>query len=111
MLVRHPKLHFCFAHAGGTYLLLLGQIRHGYNCRPNLVGITSREYPHRTLQKHQQNIWLDNLVHDPDLLQLICKKIGTERIVMGSNYSFLLGEMPVLGEMLANEQVRGFILT
>lgn len=49
--MRHPKLHFCFAHAGGTYLLLLGQIRHGYNCRPNLVGITSREYPHRTISK------------------------------------------------------------
>lgn len=111
VLVRHPNLRFCFAHAGGAYLPLLGRIQHGYNCRPDLVAHSSQGVsPQDHLRKEQQNIWLDSLVHDPDLLQLICKKVGPERIIMGSDYPFPLGEMPVPGEMLANdEQVRGFL--
>ncbi|CEJ56154.1 hypothetical protein PMG11_02374 [Penicillium brasilianum] len=102
ILVRHPKLRFCFAHAGGAYLPLLGRIQHGYDCRPDLVahrseGVSPQEY----LESHQHNIWIDSLVHDPDLLQLICKKIGPDRIVMGSDYPFPLGEMPNPGEMLS----------
>lgn len=46
-------------------------------------------------------------MHDPDLLQLICKKIGPDRIVMGSDYPFPLGEMPNPGEMLSSDEKVG----
>lgn len=46
-------------------------------------------------------------MHDPDLLHLICKKIGPERIVMGSDYPFPLGEMPNPGEMLSSDEKVG----
>ncbi|KAJ5439593.1 uncharacterized protein N7458_010591 [Penicillium daleae] len=105
VLVRHPKLRFCFAHAGGAYLPLLGRIQHGYNCRPDLVAHSSEGVsPQSYLESHQHNIWIDSLVHDPDLLQLICKKIGPDRIVMGSDYPFPLGEMPNPGEMLSSDK-------
>lgn len=111
VLVRHPRLRFCFAHAGGAYLPLLGRIRHGYNCRPDLVAHSSQGMaPQDYLRPSQPNVWIDSLVHDPDLLQYICKKIGSGRIVMGSDYPFPLGEMPVPGEMLASdERVRTFL--
>ncbi|KAJ5760500.1 hypothetical protein N7520_007656 [Penicillium odoratum] len=105
VLVRHPKLRFCFAHAGGAYLPLLGRIQHGYNCRPDLVAHSSQGLsPENYLQSHQDNIWIDSLVHDPDLLQYICKKIGSDRVIMGSDYPFPLGEMPVPGKMLAGDE-------
>lgn len=50
-----------------------------------------------------QNIWIDSLVHDPDLLEFICRKIGSNRIVMGSDYPFPLGEVPVAGKMLCSD--------
>ncbi|CAL5872398.1 uncharacterized protein PFLUO_LOCUS6662 [Penicillium psychrofluorescens] len=112
VLVRHPKLRLCFAHAGGAYLPLLGRIQHGYDCRPDLVAHSSQGVlPQDYLQSRQQhNIWLDSLVHDPDLLQFICKKIGPEKVIMGSDYPFPLGEMPVPGEMLASDtQVGSFL--
>lgn len=103
--MRHPKLRFCFAHAGGAYVPLLGRIQHGYDCRPDLVAHSSQGIsPQDYLQSHQHNIWLDSLVHDPDLLQLICKKIGADRIIMGSDYPFPLGEMPVPGNLLTNDK-------
>lgn len=111
VLVRHPKIRFRFAHAGGAYLPLLGRIQHGYDCRPDLVAHSSHGvHPQNYFQSHQRNIWIDNLVHNTDLLEHICKKIGPERITMGSDYPFPLGEMPVPGEMLANDKrVYGFL--
>ena len=37
-------------------------------------------------------IWCDSLVHDPDALDLLIKKIGIDRIMLGSDYPFPLGE-------------------
>jgi len=37
-------------------------------------------------------IWVDSLVHDPDALDLLVKKVGEDRIVLGSDYPFILGE-------------------
>ncbi|KAJ6021741.1 hypothetical protein N7540_007245 [Penicillium herquei] len=105
VLMRHPKLRFCFAHAGGAYLPLLGRVQHGYNCRPDLVAHNSQGLsPENYLQSNQHNIWIDSLVHDPDLLQFICKKIGSDRVIMGSDYPFPLGEMPVPGKMLVDDK-------
>lgn len=55
-------------------------------------------------QSQQNNIWIDSLVHDPDLLEYICKKIGSDRVIMGSDYPFPLGEMPVPGKMLTEDK-------
>jgi len=53
--------------------------------------------------KSGQNIWFDSLVHDADLLEYLTKKIGTDRIVMGSDYPFPLGEVPQAGKMLCSD--------
>jgi len=37
-------------------------------------------------------IWVDSLVHDQDALELLIKKFGIERIMLGSDYPFILGE-------------------
>jgi aminocarboxymuconate-semialdehyde decarboxylase len=57
------------------------------------------------------NIWIDSLTHDPDLLEYLCKKIPKDRIMMGSDYPFPLGEVPVAGKMLAEEEELGGFLS
>lgn len=111
VLVRHPRLRLCFAHAGGAYLPLLGRIQHGYDCRPDLVAHKSEGVsPTHQVALGQRNIWIDSLVHDPDLLEYMCKKIGPERVIMGSDYPFPLGEVPLPGQMIStDERVRGFL--
>ncbi len=39
-----------------------------------------------------KKIWCDSLVHDPDALELLVKKLGVDRIILGSDYPFPLGE-------------------
>lgn len=107
--LRHPRLRLCFAHGGGAFPALLGRIQHGYDCRPDLVatrsdGVSPADHARRGA------FWVDSLVHDPDLLEFLCKKIGTDRIVMGSDYPFPLGEVPVAGKMLCSEErLAGFL--
>jgi aminocarboxymuconate-semialdehyde decarboxylase len=135
VLIRHSRLRVCFAHGGGAFPALLGRIQRGFDCRPDLVatracGVTPTEHlrkevpglspssggleDRRQSQGHGQGqIWIDSLTHDPDLLEYVLKKLGrggAERIVLGSDYPFPLGEVPVAGKMLIeDERVRQFL--
>ncbi|KAG8422587.1 hypothetical protein J3459_010223 [Metarhizium acridum] len=111
VLVRHPKLRLCFALAGGAHLPLLGRIQHGCDCRPDLVAHKSGgTSPTHQVAFGQRNVRIDGLVHDPDLLEYMCKKIGPERVIMGSDYPFPLGQVPLPEQMIStDERVRGFL--
>ncbi|KAK7962647.1 uncharacterized protein PG986_003472 [Apiospora aurea] len=109
VLLRHPRLRLCFAHGGGAFPALLGRIQHGYDCRPDLVAVNSGGVCPAD-HVSQGAFWVDSLVHDPDLLEFLCKKIGSDRVVMGSDYPFPLGEVPVAGKMLcAEDQLSRFL--
>jgi aminocarboxymuconate-semialdehyde decarboxylase len=109
-LNRFPNLKLCFAHAGGSFPTLLGRIQHGYNCRPDLVATNAGGISPAHHLASGNNIWIDSLVHDPDLLEYLCKKIPKSRILMGSDYPFPLGEVPIAGQMLAEEdELEGFL--
>jgi aminocarboxymuconate-semialdehyde decarboxylase len=110
-LNRFPNLKICFAHAGGSFPTLLGRIQHGYNCRPDLIATNSGGISPAQHLASGNNIWIDSLVHDPDLLEYLCKKIPKNRILMGSDYPFPLGEVPVAGQMLAEVDELGEFLT
>ncbi|KAK3329957.1 hypothetical protein B0H66DRAFT_542437 [Apodospora peruviana] len=138
VLVRHPGLRICFAHGGGAFPALLGRIQHGFDCRPDLVAIHMQgvgpmehfkgshrekggsccnEDNHGVKGERERGgggqIWIDSLMHDPDLLEYVLRKMGpggAERIVLGSDYPFPLGEVPAAGRMLIeDESVRRFM--
>lgn len=131
VLLRHPRLRLCFAHGGGAFPALLGRIQHGYDCRPDLVAVNAGGVCPAD-HVRQGAFWVDSLVHDPDLLEFLCRKIGPDRVVMGSDYPFPLGgkqqqqlqevthanekrltnraEVPVAGKMLcAEDQLSRFL--
>ncbi|KAF5642284.1 NAD-dependent aldehyde dehydrogenase [Fusarium tjaetaba] len=103
LLLRYPRLRFCFAHAGGAFPTLMGRIEHGYNCRPDLVASRAGGRSPSDHLSSGDNLWIDSLVHDPDLLAYLCKKIRVDRILMGSDYPFPLGEVPEAGKMLTSD--------
>ena len=38
-------------------------------------------------------IWTDSIVHDPDALRFLLRRLGAERVALGSDYPFPLGEL------------------
>ncbi|RKO94315.1 hypothetical protein BDK51DRAFT_35815 [Blyttiomyces helicus] len=88
VLERHPKLRVCLAHGGGSFPYTLGRLEHGFNCRPDLVATNCKKNPMSYLGR----IWCDSLVHDQDALTFLVKKMGIDRVMLGSDYPFPLGE-------------------
>ena len=88
---RLPKLRVNFAHAGGSFLPTLGRIVHGFECRPDLVAIDNPVDPRQYLGK----FWIDSVTHDPELLRYVMKMMGTNRITLGSDYPFPLGDLEI----------------
>jgi aminocarboxymuconate-semialdehyde decarboxylase len=88
---RLPKLRVMFAHAGGSFLPTIGRIEHGYTCRPDLVAIDNQENPRNYLGK----FWVDSITHDAVMLEYVLKMVGPDKIVLGSDYPFPLGDLEI----------------
>ena len=86
---RLPKLRVAFAHGGGSFPGTFGRIEHGFNVRPDLCAVDNAVPPREYLGR----FWLDSLVHDPAMLQHVVNLVGPERVALGTDYPFPLGEL------------------
>jgi aminocarboxymuconate-semialdehyde decarboxylase len=85
---RLPRLRVCFAHGGGSFPYTLGRIDHGFRERPDLCAIDNSKAPSSYLNR----FYVDSLVHDCDALRFLVNRMGAERVALGSDYPFPLGE-------------------
>jgi len=88
VLDRLPALRVAFAHGGGSFPGTLGRIEHGFRVRPDLVATTAALPP----RAYVRRMWVDSLVHDADALRRLVGLFGAERVCLGSDYPFPLGE-------------------
>lgn len=88
VLERLPKLRIAFAHGGGSFAYTLGRIEHGFTVRPDLVAVDNQVSPREYLRR----IYVDSLVHDEEAMRFLVHTMGADRIAMGSDYPFPLGE-------------------
>lgn len=87
-LDRCPDLRICFAHGGGSFPATIGRISHGFEVRPDLCAVDSETHPREQLGR----LWFDSLVHDGDMLRYLISVAGSDRVALGSDYPFPLGE-------------------
>jgi aminocarboxymuconate-semialdehyde decarboxylase len=85
---KFPGLKVAFAHGGGSFPYTIGRIKHGFDVRPDLVAIDNQVSPETYMQK----FWVDSLVHDPKTFAYLFDCMGEDKICMGSDYPFPLGE-------------------
>lgn len=90
---RLPKLRVMYAHGGGAFPSLLGRLEHGAYCRPDLFANASSLDAYQTVQ--QCGVYADTLTHDPFVLQLLIDTLGVNRLAMGSDYPYPLGELEI----------------
>ncbi|HEV8336600.1 MAG TPA: amidohydrolase family protein [Candidatus Polarisedimenticolia bacterium] len=100
VLERLPKLRIAFAHGGGAFPGTLGRIERGFAARPDLCAVDNPVPPRAYLGR----FYLDSLVHDPVALKVILDLAGCDKVALGSDYPFPLGE-PVPGTTI--EAVEG----
>lgn len=88
---KFPKLRVNFGHAGGSFLATIGRIEHGFNCRPDLVAVDNPINPKDYLGK----FWVDCITHDPRMLKYVLEVQGSNRVTLGSDYPFPLGDLEI----------------
>ena len=91
---RFPKLRVAFAHGGGALPFTIGRIEHGFHVRPDLCATETKTNPRKYLAHGDKpaRFYVDSLVHDPDALKFLLKLFGPQRVALGSDYPFPLGE-------------------
>lgn len=85
---KFPKLRVAFAHGGGSFPFTLGRIQHGFDCRPDLVAMDCQVKP----TDYIKHFYVDSLVHDSKSLKFLVELFGPEKVCLGSDYPFPLGE-------------------
>jgi aminocarboxymuconate-semialdehyde decarboxylase len=80
---RHPALRVLLAHAGGAIVALSGRIAHGQRAVAAAAAATT-EPAGETVRR----FLFDSITHDPRLLRALVDAVGTERVLLGSDYPF-----------------------
>jgi aminocarboxymuconate-semialdehyde decarboxylase len=83
-------LRICFAHGGGSFAFLLGRLENAWHHHPVARG-TSQFPPSHYLNR----FFVDSAVFDESTLKFLVDKMGAERVLLGSDYPFPLGERRV----------------
>lgn len=86
---RLPNLRVAFAHGGGSFPATIGRVQHGYEVRPDLCAVDNAVDPRAYLGK----FYIDSLVHDPHVLDYVVNLLGEDKIALGTDYPFPLGEL------------------
>ncbi len=103
---RFPKLRVGFAHGGGAFPFTIGRIERAFHVRPDLVATENNTNPRKYLAQTGNRgetiparFYVDSLVHDADALRMLLKLFGAQRVALGSDYPFPLGE-PHPGQLI-----------
>jgi len=94
---RIPKsLKICFAHGGGAFAFLLGRVDNAWKYRD----IVRQDCP-QPPSSYTDRFYVDSAVFDQGALRLLADVMTPNRIMLGSDYPFPLGE-PLPGQLVAD---------
>jgi aminocarboxymuconate-semialdehyde decarboxylase len=96
VVARRPNVRFVFAHGGGTLAWLLPRLDAVWSAYADL-----RETSARRPSDTARTLWYDTLTFDAQNLRLLAERAGTARLVVGSDYPFLMQEEPPGATVLA----------
>src|SRR5260370_852527 len=94
-------LRICFAHGGGSFSFLLGRLENAWHHHPVARGAC--RFPPR---HYLNRFYVDSAVFDQPTLQLLVCTMSAERVLLGSDYPFPLGEQHV-GALIRESHLSG----
>jgi aminocarboxymuconate-semialdehyde decarboxylase len=103
------SLRICFAHGGGSYPFWLGRMENAWHQRRDVIGVSAYPPSH-----YLGRFYVDSVVFDERALRLLLDTVGQDRVLVGSDYPYPLGERPagavVRTASFLSEEVREQIL-
>lgn len=84
-------LRLCFAHGGGSFPFWLGRADNAWHRRGDVIRGRSEHPPSHYVDR----FYVDTVVFEPAALRLLVDTMGEDRVLLGSDYPYPLGERPV----------------
>ncbi|HLW99702.1 MAG TPA: tryptophan 2,3-dioxygenase family protein [Candidatus Acidoferrales bacterium] len=99
------SLRICFAHGGGSFAFLLGRLENAFT-RHEIARGTSQFAPSHYLNR----VYVDSAVFEERTLRFLVEIMGADRVLLGSDYPFPLGEERV-GRLVSNSKLPSDVKT
>jgi aminocarboxymuconate-semialdehyde decarboxylase len=95
-----PDLRIAFAHGGGSFAMWTGRADNAWLQRNDIVRGRSESPPSSYLNRFS----VDSVVFTEAALRLLIDVMGAERVMMGSDYPYPLGERPA-GDVIRRSSI------
>ncbi len=82
VMTQFPALQVVMAHGGGYFPHYMGRLDRNTANRPD----TAKNLGGRTPSDFLKLFYYDSCVYDPQVLQVLLDRVGSERLIMGSDY-------------------------
>lgn len=88
VLEDNPALRVCLVHGGGFLPYQLGRLERGYLQRADV-----RRHASRSPRSFLPQLYFDTILHDASALRFMAEQVGWERIVIGTDFPFEMGDL------------------
>ena len=90
---RFPNLQMCSVHGGGFIPYGIGRLDRAHQAVPGLAAKDIARLPSEYLSL----LYVDTVVHHPAVLRFLIDTLGADRIMVGTDYPFEMGEPNPIG--------------
>jgi aminocarboxymuconate-semialdehyde decarboxylase len=101
VLERYPNMTVCLCHGGGFVPYQMGRILHAHKVRAEPKAHL-RESPEASLAR----LHYDSIVHSTRALEFLVDQAGPERVLLGSDYPFDMGNLDCVARVEALDRPR-----
>lgn len=103
VLERFPSLRVCLAHGGGFLPYQVGRLERGYRAIGSSRGARLTTSPLELLRR----LYYDTVLHSPDAIGHLVDRVGPDRVLLGSDYPFEMGDPDPIGTVTAVDSLDG----
>lgn len=106
---RYPDLRLCLAHGGGLLPFNIWRLDHAYSQRSEF-----RKNISQRPSEYLKQIYFDTIVHSVIALEYLVQTVGSDRVVIGTDYPMAMGDFGPVSKVkalnLRSEEERAKIL-
>lgn len=96
VLERYPNMTVCLCHAGGFVPYQSGRFEHAWNVRPE-----ARQRLKGSAADSLRRLYFDTITHSPRVLKFLIESVGADRVLLGSDYPFDMGNLDCVARVEA----------
>lgn len=85
---KHPDMQTVLVHGGGFFPYQIGRFERGYHTTP-----ATREFAQKLPKEYLRYFYYDTILHHAPALQYLIDTVGIDRVVLGSDYPFQIGDL------------------